>query len=301
MEKAGGGEGYADVWKRGHFGWEYKGKRKSLKEAYQQLLQYKDDLENPPLLVVCDLEQFQIHTNFTGTVKRTYSFGLADLAENAPLPDTTLRPLEVLDALFTDPERLRPDRTSVQVTEEAAAEFAKLAGIRVLDPACGSGNFLYVALKLLMDLEKEVISFATVNGVQGFFPQVGPEQLHGIEVNAYAHELAQVVIWIGYIQWLHDNGFGIPSSPILKPLDNVLRMDAVLAHDGQGRPLEPEWPEADVIVGNPPFLGGKKLRTGLGDDYVEDLFALYEGRVPREADLVCYWFERARALIAEGR
>ena len=78
-------------------------------------------------------------------------------------------------------------------------------------------------------------------------------------------------------------------------------MDAILAYDEQGNPVEPEWPEADVIIGNPPFLGGKKLRTELGDKYVEDLFKLYEGRVPAFADLVCYWFERARALIEAGR
>jgi type II restriction/modification system DNA methylase subunit YeeA len=124
-----------------------------------------------------------------------------------------------------------------------------------------------------------------------------PAQLHGIEINEYAHELAQATIWIGYIQWLHDNGFGLPSEPILKPLDNIRHMDAILAYDDGGRPVEPEWPEADVIIGNPPFLGGKKMRTELGDAYVDDLFALYEGRVPHEADVVCYWFEKARALI----
>src|SRR5438045_829844 len=68
--KVGGGDGFADVWKRGYFAWEYKGKRKNLDEAYQQLLQYREDLENPPLLVVCDLNRFKVHTNFTGTTKR---------------------------------------------------------------------------------------------------------------------------------------------------------------------------------------------------------------------------------------
>jgi type II restriction/modification system DNA methylase subunit YeeA len=78
-------------------------------------------------------------------------------------------------------------------------------------------------------------------------------------------------------------------------------MDAILAYDEQGRPVEPEWPEAEVIVGNPPFLGGKRLRSELGDAYVDALFGLYDGRVPREADLVCYWFERARAQIAVAK
>ena len=87
----------------------------------------------------------------------------------------------------------------------------EIAGTQVLDPACGSANFLYVALKQLLDLEKEVITLAQDLAAGGFFPSVSPEQLHGIEVNEYAHELAQVTVWIGYIQWLRDNGFGAPS------------------------------------------------------------------------------------------
>ena len=66
-EKTGGGDGFADVWRRGFFAWEYKGKRKDLAAAYQQLLQYREALDNPPLLVVCDLDRFEIHTNFTNT------------------------------------------------------------------------------------------------------------------------------------------------------------------------------------------------------------------------------------------
>ena len=152
----------------------------------------------------------------------------------------------------------------------------EIAAVRVLDPACGSGNFLYVALKQLLDLEKEVITFAGEMGLTGFFLKVGPEQVHGIETDEYAHELATATVWIGYIQWLRDNGFGRPSEPILKPLETVTQMDAILAYDDhQSNPMEPEWPEADVIVGNPPFLGGKRLRTELTDAYVDDLFALY--------------------------
>lgn len=70
VAKTGGGKGFADVWMRGHFAWEYKGRHKSLDAAYQQLLQYREDLENPPLLVVCDLNRFEVHTNFTDTIKR---------------------------------------------------------------------------------------------------------------------------------------------------------------------------------------------------------------------------------------
>ncbi|MCL4864053.1 MAG: hypothetical protein KJZ93_31890, partial [Caldilineaceae bacterium] len=178
----------------------------------------------------------------------------------------------------------------------------KLATVRVLDPACGSGNFLYVSLRLLLDLWKEVALFAGEVGLSLPLPLPGespsPEQLYGIEIDPYAHELAQATVWIGYLQWLHENGYGIPPEPILRPLDNIKHMDAILAYDAEGWPVEPEWPEADVIVGNPPFLGASRLRTELGSDYAESLFRLYRERLPA-SDLVCYWFERARAHIQQ--
>jgi len=177
----------------------------------------------------------------------------------------------------------------------------EIAATTVLDPACGSGNFLYVALRELLNLEKDVIRFATDLGLPMFFPTVKPEQLYGIEINEYAHELAQATIWIGYIQWLRENGFGQPSEPILKALDNIHEMDAILAFDEDGNPVAPEWPEADVAIGNPPFLGGKLLRSELGDDYVDRMFALWNGLVARESDLCCYWFEQARGMIESGR
>src|SRR6266581_1117771 len=96
-----GGDGWADVWKRGHFGWEYKGKHKDLDAAYKQLLQYREALENPPLLVVCDLDRFEIHTNFTGTKKAVYTFTLADLATQPA------EPLKILHAVLESPEDLR--------------------------------------------------------------------------------------------------------------------------------------------------------------------------------------------------
>jgi type II restriction/modification system DNA methylase subunit YeeA len=153
-------------------------------------------------------------------------------------------------------------------------------------------------LKQLLDLEKEVVGLAGELGVGRFFPGVSPAQLHGIEINAYARELAQATIQIGYIQWLSDNGFGLPGEPILRPLDTILHMDAILAYDEEGRPVEPEWPTVDAIVGNPPFLGGQKLRRQLAKSYVEDLFHLYKGRLSASSDLVCYWFERARERVA---
>ena len=114
-----GGDGWADVWKRGHFGWEYKGKHKDLKAAYVQLQQYSVALENPPLMVVCDMERFRIHTNWTNTVQEIYEFTLDDLHE----PDQRQR----LKWVFSDPERLKPGKTRQMLTEEAAEQFASLA------------------------------------------------------------------------------------------------------------------------------------------------------------------------------
>jgi len=491
VDKRTGGHGWADVWKKGYFAWEYKGKHKNLDAAYEQLQLYRDALLNPPLLIVSDMETIVIHTNFTNTIKQTFPLTFDDLL--------TKDGLAVLRNAFEHPERLRAEQTPEGVTKQAAAEFGKLAeslrnaghdpekaahflirilfclfaedigllpeglftklidgtkddpsrfhelleqlfghmagggffgldripyfngGIfdssdalplvrddleilarvarldwssiepsilgtlfergldpdkraqlgahytsrediqlivepvlmrplrrrwqevrkrarelaakwqeadsaggaktrarrrlekllygfadeiaatTVLDPACGSGNFLYVALRELLDLEKDVIRFATDLGLPMFFPTVKPEQLYGIEINEYAHELAQATIWIGYIQWLRENGFGQPSEPILKALDNFHEMDAILAFDEDGNPVEPEWPEADVAIGNPPFLGGKLLRSELGDDYVDRVFALWDGRVARESDLCCYWFEQARGMIESGR
>ncbi len=173
----------------------------------------------------------------------------------------------------------------------------RIRTIRVLDPACGSGNFLYMSLRQLLDLEKEVINAGAASGISSQTPEVNPAQLFGIELNDYAHELAQATVWIGWIQWLHENGYGVPSEPILKRLDNIRQMDAILAFDAEGQPVEPKWPEVEVIVGNPPFLGGNRLLREFGKPYTDSLFRLYEGRVPAFSDFVCYWFERARALI----
>ena len=118
---------------------------------------------------------------------------------------------------------------------------------------------------------------------------VGPANVRGIEINAYAAELARVSVWIGEIQWMRRNGFNESRDPILKPLETIECRDAILTPEGG----EPEWPAADVVIGNPPFLGGKLLNTHLGEDYVSRIFKVYAGRVPAEADLVCYWFVKA--------
>ena len=139
--------------------------------------------------------------------------------------------------------------------QDLLVDFAsELAQVSVLDPAAGSGNFLYLALLSLLDLWKEVydrmlaLGLTAVSPLEGIAPT--PGQLYGIEVNPYAHELAQATIWIGYIQWLRSNGFGAPPEPILKPIQTVRRMDAILAYDASGRPVEPQWPQADVIIGH---------------------------------------------------
>ena len=128
--KHAGGDGFADVWKRGSFGFEYKGKHKDLAAAYDQLLRYRNALENPPLLVVCDLDRIIVHTNFTGTVSATHEIALESLG--------TPRNIAILRAVFHDPETLHPARTSVAVTQDAARRFAEIAAAmrqRGLDPA----------------------------------------------------------------------------------------------------------------------------------------------------------------------
>ena len=476
--KDSGGDGWADVWKRGCFAWEYKGRRADLDAAFNQLRQYAFALENPPLLIVSDMARFRIRTNWTNSVSLTHEFGLDDLADAATR--------DKLKRAMSDPERLRPGESRQALTERAAATFAVLAQslrerghepqavahfvnrlvfcmfaedvgllpadmftrmlqqarkqpeefaamaralfgamatgglvgfeavawfngglfdddaalplakseiettleaaaldwseidpsilgtlfergldpdkrsqlgahytdrdkimrivepvvvrpwlaeweavkaeiagrleragtarsqaartqqrgqaerrlraflerlreFTVLDPACGSGNFLYLALHALKDLEHRVQLEAEAMGLQRAFPAVGPANVRGIEINAYAAELARVSVWIGEIQWMRRNGFTESRDPILKPLETIECRDAILTPEGG----EPEWPAADVVIGNPPFLGGKLLNTHLGEDYVSRIFKVYAGRVPAEADLVCYWFVKA--------
>ena len=485
--KDSGGAGWADVWKRHHFAWEYKGKRSDLDAAFDQLRQYALALENPPLLIVSDMQRFRIRTNWTNSVSRTHSFDLDDLADAATR--------DTLKWAFSDPERLRPGETRQSLTERVAAsfatvaqalrerghdpqavahfvnrlvfcmfaddvgllpnhmftrmleqarhtpaQFAELAGdlfgvmarggrvgfetvawfngglfddatvlplersdidtvlaasrldwseidpsilgtlfergldpgkraqlgahytdrdkimlivepvvtrpwltewatekaeiaaelaraeaakspatrrkrrneakrryraflnrlraFTVLDPACGSGNFLYLALQALKDLEHRVQFEAEVLGFERQFSVIiGPANVKGIEINPYAAELARVSVWIGEIQWMRRNGFSEARHPILKPLDTIECRDAILTPDD----AEPDWPAADVVIGNPPFLGGKLLITHLGEEYVSRMFATYAGRVPAEADLVCYWFEKAGRQIASSK
>ncbi len=508
--------GFADVWKKSCFAWEYKGKKKNLDEAYKQLLRYRESLLNPPLLVVCDFDRYIIRTNFNGTVQETHEFTNAEIDR----PDN----LRILRALFSEPEFLKPQRTTAQVTKDLATQIAeiakslqsresveltdartrkemnfaqkknlriarflnrivfcffaedtgllpknlfseiaksdiddpklfaetleklfavmatggtfgkdkiryfnghlfeestvfeltedelkkladagesdwqfiepsimgtlferalepeqrsqlgahytseadiktlvepvlmaplrrewvtlqdelaaaykkgkgnaaqrdklaafqkKLSTVTVLDPACGSGNFLYVSLQLLLSLEKEVIAYATQLGF-AFKPLANVQQLRAIELNPYAFELAQVSVQIGFLQWRRDNGFDNDRTPVLQNLDGFQNEDALLVphfkskaktlkeaqageHAGDDALkfyTEREWPAADVIVGNPPFLGDKLMRGELGDGYVEELRKIYGDRIPGQSDLCCYWFEKSRELIEEKK
>ena len=475
-EKTDGSDGFADVWKKGFFAIEYKGKRKDLTAAYEQLLRYREDLESPPLLVVCDTDRIVIHSNFTNTAKRTYEINLENMADPGSL--------DLLRAMFYSPERLRPGTTIPYVSEIAARKVAALAQalegrgidpmtgarflmkvifalfaedadllpeklvegllnqarskpslakpllqklfaamrdgddglaftreiahfngglfedpsaqaldageieilqtaakldwssvdpaifgnlyeyglgaesrskrgvhytsredilcliepvllsplrkqwaalrsdveaklsskpkakalatiqrrieafreflgtIQILDPACGSGNFLVVAMQRLLDLELEVVRFqAEIFHSQALSFHVGPEQLHGIEILAFPHALASVVVWIGHLQWLRQHGYRIQERPILKKLQPIVHGDS----------LELDWPTVDYIIGNPPFIGSKRLRSFLGDSAVETLFQDWGSRVPHEADYVCYWFDKSRDAIKAGR
>ena len=150
-----------------------------------------------------------------------------------------------------------------------------------------------MALHALKDLEHRAQLEAETLGLERSFPAIGPANVKGIEINAYAAELARVSVWIGEIQWMRRNGFAEARNPILKHLHTIECRDAILAPGG----TEATWPEADVVIGNPPFLGGKLLITHLGEQYVSRLLEAYTGRVPAEADLVCYWFEKAGRQI----
>jgi hypothetical protein len=176
---------------------------------------------------------------------------------------------------------------------ERDAFINRLCDLRILDPACGSGNFLYLALQGVKDIEWRAILDCEPVGLGMAVPRVSPEILFGIEINPFAAELARTTVWIGDIQWRVKNAIQHHPRPVLRKLDSIECRDALLASDGVGGLVEAEWPDAEFIIGNPPFLGGKLMRRGLGDATVETLFGVYAGQVPAEADLVCYWFAKA--------
>ena len=177
---------------------------------------------------------------------------------------------------------------------------ARLSSLKVLDPACGSGNFLYVALRQLHDLEKAVLTLAADLNLRGFLPEVSPEQCYGIEIDAYASDLARTSLWIGHLQWLIENGHQYNREPVLGSLNTIECRDAIIDRSEPEQPAEPVWPAVDYIVGNPPFLGHFPFREQLGDEYVNAVYDLYGDRIPNSSDLCCYWFEKARAQIEAG-
>ncbi|WP_375573308.1 DNA methyltransferase [Seohaeicola saemankumensis] len=225
------------------------------------------------------------------------------------------------------------------------AFHTRLCDIRVLDPACGSGNFLYVALELMKRLEGEVTALLKDLGEdQGALSLAGhtvdPHQFLGIELNPWAAAVAELVLWIGYLQWhFRTHGQASPAEPVLRDFKNIENRDAVLIYEGTkprldegGAPItrwdgigtithpvtgeqvpDPQshvtvldfikpapatWPQADFIIGNPPFIGASRMREALGDGYTEALRAAYP-RIPQSADFVMYWWDKA-ALAARG-
>ena len=222
----------------------------------------------------------------------------------------------------------------------------ELAAIRVLDPACGSGNFLYVSLELIKRLEAEVLDlFEKLGGDRSLEMNsviVRPDNFLGIELNARAAAIAQIVLWIGYFQF-HRRATGKADTndrPLLPKHNTIENRDAVLSYDSKiprrdpetgeyvtiwdGRTTKPhpvtgkevpdesartnlfdytnpkraEWPEADYIVGNPPFIGASRMREALGDGYTECLRKALKGKVPDSADFVMYWWQKAAELLA---
>ena len=176
----------------------------------------------------------------------------------------------------------------------------RIGAVRVLDPACGSGNFLYVTLNLLHQLEREVMRWGIEHGASTIEPRVHPRQMLGIELDEYAHQLASVVVWIGHIQNGTRSGANLRErDPILDPLDNIECRNAVVSQDGE--PTIPDWPSVDCIVGNPPFLGSQRIRSEIGDRGIELLDKAWDDEALSGVDYCIYWFEKARRQIADGR
>ncbi|MBU6122612.1 class I SAM-dependent DNA methyltransferase [Hymenobacter siberiensis] len=189
---------------------------------------------------------------------------------------------------------------------ELVAFLRRLTSVRVLDPACGSGNFLYVTLEHLKRLEGEVLAAINSYGQTGLLDLAGgttvsPRQLLGLELNPRAAAIADVVLKIGYLQWhLRTNGASELREPLLDEYRNVENRDAVLAVDAEGNFRVAEWPAADFIVGNPPFVGASRMRDALGIEYTETLRKTYASLVPDSADFVMFWWYRAAAAVQAG-
>jgi hypothetical protein len=214
-----------------------------------------------------------------------------------------------------------------------------LRQLRFLDPACGSGNFLYVTLAIIKQVELELLrAIEEITGAPELAVQeVGPWQFYGIEVKPWAREIAELSLWIGYHQWWRrTHGHTMPPEPVLRDTGTLENRDAVLAWSrtsvdlSRARPdptpriahqvtgarvpdpaavldyvvyhdfTQAPWPRADFIVGNPPYIGNKRMRDAFGDGYVEALRAAYP-EVSNSADYVMYWWYRAAVEVAAGR
>ena len=197
-------------------------------------------------------------------------------------------------------DRAKSDAARTRMENEARDAWMRfrrrLGEFRVLDPACGSGNFLYLALAGLKDLDQEVLEEGRALDLPDDGQRITPESVLGIEINPYAAELARVTIWIGELQWQFGKGLQITRRPILDQLRGIECRDALIGPDGN----EARWPGADAIVGNPPFLGTKRMIRALGEEYTKKLRQLYTGRVSPFSDLVCWWFEKAGEIVSEG-
>lgn len=191
----------------------------------------------------------------------------------------------------------------------------KLCATRVLDPACGTGNFLYVSFELMKRLEGEVLEALADLGGQEMLSEleghtVDPHLFLGLEINPRAAAIAELVLWIGYLQWYFRTLEGAPSEPILKAFRNIEHRDAVLTWDSYPVPNvvegvetyrnshKPVWPEAEYIVGNPPFIGGKDVRSRMGDGYIEALWNVHK-HMNQSADFVMYWWDRCAELLTQ--
>ncbi|RWE28614.1 MAG: class I SAM-dependent DNA methyltransferase [Mesorhizobium sp.] len=219
-------------------------------------------------------------------------------------------------------ERAIRNGSTAAAIREVEDFLRQLASVRVLDPACGTGNFLYVALRRMKQLEGEALKqLQDIGGDEAVARvadiSVKPEQFFGMELNTRAVEIAELVLWIGYIQWHMRTRSTVPPEPVLGSSDHVHAKDALITWsgypqpqikrdatgkpvaDGQGHALyvypnaiRPDWPEADFIVGNPPFIGGKDIRGRLGVGYAEALWAA-NPQMNLAADFVMYWWDRS--------
>lgn len=181
--------------------------------------------------------------------------------------------------------------------EKAAQAFLdRLAAVEVQDPACGCGNFLYVSLQILKSLERRAVEWIRKTlGTPRAPLRVGPHSVCGIEINHYAAELARVTIWIGEIQWMRAHGYHPRDNPVLHALDTIECRDALLTKGLR----EAKWRATEFVVGNPPFLSGKRMRKNMPKEYISALRGVFNGRLPGAPDLVCYFFEKARAMVAD--